>query len=177
MPTALKCVHATQGGLTLRSHMKLIITDDAPVNDVKMALAKERHDRQQKIYELFGEGHCSADMESGHPIVTVAIEGEVFREARDVFPTVGLMARLQLAINAGQSNRNLGAGPGPTHAADAMAYGMTYGGRAGGNMTATEINRLYQDSRISSYRASDLYADVAKSVTATVKKFRKGLRP
>lgn len=138
--------------------MKLIVTDDAPVTDVKMALAKEHHDRMEVFQELCMRGVCSVIIDN-HPMkISVQIGEEIFQEPRPVFPTTVLMARLQLAIHAGQSNLNHPYADAPTY------IGAPF------PVETWERNPHY-----------DIYAGLAKKITATVKgtatKVRKGLRP
>lgn len=125
----------------MKRQMQLVISD-APVQDVKMALAKEHHERTGVIGLLMNQGHIKVLPDEDPAFIRLQIEDEIFKEERARFPTTTLIARLQLAIHAGKSERNVERNS-YTGWDDALETG---------------------------------YNNVAK-ITATVKKFRKGLCP
>lgn len=157
----------------MKTQMRMIVTDDGPVHDVKLALAKEKHDRTVVINALFQAGHVQV-MADDDPInIRIRIEDEFFAEPRDVFPTTNLIARVQLALQAGLSERNR-----PRienyHAADAMSY-------AYGKSFHEELSKKWARS------VGEEFGKVTAAVTKTPsrtgvwanakKALRKGLRP
>ncbi len=156
----------------MKQQMRLMISDDGPVQDALMAKAKEAHDRTCMIGVLTNQGHIRV-LEDNDPLnIRLVLEDEVFAEPRDVFPSAVLIARLQLAINAGRSERNLTVQT-IVDAADQMSrYKYQYGGIAGqGNH-----GRTYKlDAR--SLAMEQGYANVAKITAKVTRNVRKGLRP
>jgi hypothetical protein len=83
--------------------MKMIVIDDAPVRDVKMALAKEHHDRTTVLHLLMQSGSVRVVQDCQPSTISVQIGDEVFTDQREAFPSTQLMARVQLALHAGQA--------------------------------------------------------------------------
>lgn len=162
----------------MKNQMKLVITDD-PVSDVKMALAKEHHDRTMKLGELVAAGHVTVMEDCDAVRVRVKIEDEVFSEDRERFPTTELMARLQLAIHAGLSERNRVKIMGDNHASDAMAYAALGKSWKSYHQQLSRMPRGADPAFMSGDRLwYDEAAKIPAKITATVKKaLRKGLRP
>lgn len=73
---------------------------------IKLALAKEHHDRASLIGLWTNQGNISILQTDDPGTITVRLDDEFFSEARDKFPTSTLIARLQLAIASGRSDRN-----------------------------------------------------------------------
>lgn len=144
---------------------------DAHVSDVRLALAKEHHDRLDVLQGLVGRGHVTIVQDENPATVTVQIDDELFSEPRDHFPTTVLMARLQLAVHAGKSDLHRVM---PDHQADAISY-------TAGSIPDI-IYHTYGDEHIGNWidrkRATTIFPEATKRprVTATVK-LRKGLRP
>lgn len=162
----------------MKDQMRLIITDD-PVSDVKMALAKEHHDRTQKLRELVAAGHVTVLEDNDAVRVRLQIEDEVFGEERQCFPSTELMARLQLAVHAGRSERN-NQTIRDYHASDAMNYAAL------GKSYHQQLSRINPDDPAFFMPGDNIwYEEAAKipaKITATVKAkakaaLRKGLRP
>lgn len=158
----------------MKDHMRLIITDD-PVSDVKIALAKEHFDREVKLGELVTAGHVTVLEDNDVVCVRVQIEDEVFTEERRRFPSTELMARLQLAVHAGRSERN-NQTLRDYHASDALSYAVA------GSKYHQQLARIHRADDPAFMPGDRLwYEEAAKipaKLTATVKKaLRKGLRP
>ena len=144
--------------------MKLIITDDGPVHEAKMAKAFQRHKRNLDFKRLCAQGHVTVNGDRYAGQTTVKVGDETFQESYDIFPSEVLMARLHLAIRAGQSGMN------EVH--EPLVYAdvaSSWGGRAGGESLKTLIEQYP--------KRSGICPEIADLVTATVKKFRRGLRP
>jgi len=163
--------------------MRLMI-DDAPVKDVKMALAKEHHDREQTIRALMAKGRCSVVQDNCATHITVRVDTEHFTDIREKFPTTILMANIQLALAAGLDDRNRKGDPYDemsNHMHDAMAYGIQSVYRGGRSVGKSEVLAMGYDMH-STWDMGD-YLDWkteanTEALTATVKrKFKKGLRP
>lgn len=156
----------------MKDQMRLIITDD-PVSDVKMALAKEHHDRTIKLGELVTAGHVTVLEDNDAVRVRLQIEDEVFTEDRERFPSTELMARLQLAVHAGRTERN-NQTLRDYHASDALSYAVA------GSKYHQQLARI-QRSDDPAFMPGDRlwYYEEAAQITATVKPkvLRKGLRP
>ena len=88
--------------------MKLMISEAAHsvVQDVKLALAKEQHDRRRTVDIWLMAGDAMLLGDCNPATITLQIEDEKFSCDREKFPTVEMVARMQLAIHAGQSCRN-----------------------------------------------------------------------
>lgn len=84
--------------------MKIIVTDDAPVQDVKLALAKEYHDRQQVMRELIAYRRVHVVEDNDASTIRVRVGDQVFACPRETFPTTILIANVQLALYAGVGN-------------------------------------------------------------------------
>lgn len=76
--------------------------------EARMAKAKAHHERTLLIGQWRNEGHITVidDESRDAAYVHLRIEDEVFADPRDRFPSVELIAKLQLAIHAGRSDRN-----------------------------------------------------------------------
>lgn len=152
----------------MKSQMKLTVSDE-PVRDVKMAQAKEAHDRTTVLGLLMNEGHVTVLNTDDPNFITLKIEDETFIETRKGFPTTVLMARLQLAIHAGKSSRN--------------AVVQVFEDSANDNLF--QHFRPYEVREFAHHKAwqqnETLAAgyDSVREITATVKPkaLRKGLRP
>lgn len=178
--------------------MKLVISDDE-VSLVQMALAREHHDRKNSFRTLQDRGHVHVVNSEKPAHITVQIEDEFIDDDRERFPTTVLMARLQLAIAAGRSCRNLrtnddfysnDAGISNTinagktaHMAQIMKYeqsiGRLLGRRAVGKSQVLAMG-YGRDAHIGDFLNEEptlFPAPLKKRVTAAVKKFAKGLRP
>lgn len=132
------------------------------VDIVKMALAREQHDRRGAFQNLQAHGHVRIATTEQPAHITVQIEDEFIDDDRERFPTTNLMARLQLAVAAGRSCRNLHEGD-PTGPPGLAPYGPW--------------RRFGKSEILAMGYGRDLPAPVKKRVTAAVKKFAKGLRP
>lgn len=150
--------------------MKLVISDDE-VGLVKMALAREHHDRMVAFQHMQGQGHVKVVTNEQPAHITVQIEDEYLDDERGRFPTTHLMARLQLAIAAGRSCRNLRKEDQGDHAVDTMSYAMQ-----ARHVGKSALLGMGYSSEV--HIGDMLYpAPLKKRVTAAVKKFAKGLRP
>lgn len=174
----------------MKPQMKLLITD-APAEDVQLARSKEQHVRHDLILQWEREGHLNFMIDNDPGVIRVQIGDEVFPCARDKFPTTTLVARLQLAIASGQSNRNksprvlddydpLAAGTrahqGMAHQAEAGRYHMF------NSDWGREVKRVYrqqaqliEDGFTAAVTAPAKKA--ARGLFAPAKNLRKGLRP
>lgn len=167
----------------MRKPMNLIVSShDAHVSDVRLALAKEHHDRLNVLQGLVGRGHVTIVQDENPATVTVQIDDELFSEPRDHFPTTVLMARLQLAVHAGKSDLHRMTSA-IDHQADAMSYTMAglkqHESRAfRRGLPADVIYHTYGDSHIGEWDRMIPSPGPPKRqrFTATVKP-PKGLRP
>lgn len=171
----------------MKPQMPMIIADDdAPVRDVLMARAKEKHDRTAVIDKLINSGRVRV-MQDDDPVnVRLRIGEHYFSCLRSEFPSTVLLANLQLALRAGVGDDETTQTP-PYHtgrienyhANNAMAYGVV------GRKWCTKD---YLEETYPYPVGGDLYKAVAEQVTATVTKkpnwiwraakaLRKGLRP
>lgn len=73
---------------------------------VAQAEALERNDRSATVMAWYNAGHVYFVRDMDPDWITVKIEDELLKVARDKFPTAELVAKLSLAIAAGQSERN-----------------------------------------------------------------------
>lgn len=162
----------------------IMLIDDDPVSEAKMALAKEHHDRTSAFGRLCNEGHVKV-VEDNDPInIRCRIEDEFFAEERSRFPSTLLMAKLQLAIAAGRSCRNDPKDETETAQHQLDAYRYAYGGRAMGNSAPLGV-RYGKSSHMSwmSAPVSEAVATGYNNVAAITKKFTatvkrpKGIRP
>jgi len=161
--------------------MRLMI-DDAPVKDVKVALAKEHHDREQTIRALMAKGRCSVVQDNCATHITVRVDTEHFTDIREKFPTTILMANIQLALAAGLDDRNRKGDPYDemsNHLHDAMAYGIQSVYRGGRSVGKSEVLAMGYDAPVwTDFALGDYLYNAEPAVTVTVKqKFKKGLRP
>lgn len=134
----------------MKRQMKMLITDDGPVQDVLTARAKEHHERTTEMGRLMNLGHVRPVEDNCATHITVEVQDEFFTDVRERFPTTELMARVQLAIAAGRSCNN------------------------GTSMTAERLDRVWVDENYS-HRAEVIaqgYANVS-ALTAAVRKPRK----
>ena len=134
------------------------------LKDLKLALAKEQHLRTSEFGLLCNLGHVRVVEDNNPARITVAIEDERFSDERTKFPSVQLMARLQLAIAAGRSEKNVLAG--------AWHDQKIYGGPDGGGIRAGIAPCIWDRWEA----VSQGYANATSELTATVKR-PKGLRP
>lgn len=138
------------------------VTDDDNVLEdiVLMAQAKERLDRTTLFGKWINEGHVTVLPEDNPYYITVQIEDERHREERGEFPSVALIAKLQLAIHAGRSDRNL-------HPAG--LWGGGYVGRIGGGAAPVyHVGEATQEWWHACSALEQAYTNIA-SITAAVK--------
>lgn len=128
---------------------------------VKQALGKEWKARRHAFDILQAQGHVTVMNDERPNVIRVRVDEEFFTDSREDFPTAHLMACLQLAVAAGQSDRNAARqGCWDIHPMDASQYGAM---------------ALWYDKLHDFKLGGDL---LHPPVTATVKpKYRKGLRP
>jgi hypothetical protein len=86
--------------------MRLLIDDDV-IDEFRIAREKERHDRGEVILQLIDAGHVAVVINNNADKITLVIEGESFSCPRAVYPTTELVARIQLARQAGRSEKNV----------------------------------------------------------------------
>lgn len=164
----------------MKPQMQMII-EDAPVRDVKMALAKEKHDRTLVIDKLVNSGRVRV-MQDDDPVnVRLRIGEHYFSCLRSEFPSTVLVANLQLALRAGVGDDDETM-PGPPYhrgrienynAADAMAYGVV-------GMERKWRTDAYLEAAYPLGAAEQITATVTKKpngIWRAVKALRKGLRP
>lgn len=154
----------------------IMLIDDEPIPEVEMALAQEQHNRTSEFGRLCNEGHVRVLLDCDPNYVRCEIEGEIFSELRENFPSIVLMARLQLAIASGRSCKNQP--PERDHAVEDMRQMWQRGnhGRQTDYVWKDEIDWARSEA------ISQGYSNVAKitkgrKVTATVKARQGGLRP
>jgi hypothetical protein len=159
----------------------IMLIDDAPIPEVAMARAQEHHERTSTFGRLCNEGHVKVLLDCDPVSVRCEIEGEIFTEARDQFPSTVLMARLQLAIAAGQSCKNRP--PELDHAVDAMRYAWSHAYR-GMTHDAVWLDEAHGYDAFEHVQRSEVIAQgysnvskITKKITAAVKARRGGLRP
>lgn len=104
-----------------------LLVSDRPIGDVEVARKKEHHARFKRISTLIAQGHIRVVDDNNADAISVQIEGEVFSSARMDFPTIELLARVELAIAAGRSELHaikMGSSPPDPrdHYYDAMQY-------------------------------------------------------
>lgn len=143
-------------GQVSKGFMRMLIGDDATVQDVKLALAKEQHDRNAVFNQLVASGDVSVLMDMNPEIVRVRVDTEIFSDARKSFPSSQLMARVQLALHAGLSDKTASQKERmDNHMLDAMRFGMHIhkgATKAWANDLTTTFNR---DSHIADFIHDD----------------------
>lgn len=153
----------------------LMLIDDDPVSEVKMALAKEHHDRTSEFGRLCNIGHVKV-VEDNDPInIRCRIEDEYFAEERTRFPSTLLMAKMQLAIAAGRSCRNERDIKAEVAQHKLDTYRYTYGG-ARDWKSRQALMDIYSPVAEAVARGYSNVSTITKELTATVKR-PKGLRP
>ncbi len=170
----------------------IMLIDDNPISEVKIALAKEHHDRTDVFSNLCRAGHVKVSADNNPAMISCENEGEIFTEERNHFPSTVLMARLQLAVAAGRSCTNT---PSDTehasviqHQLDAYRYaicaqnmGKKYGIGKSPLLSAgyrTRVDTAWIDDELADAVACG-YSNISKiteKITATVKP-PKGIRP
>lgn len=148
----------------------IMLVDDEPIPEVAMARALEQHERTSEFDRLCNLGHVRVVQDNCASHITVQIEDEHFTDIREEFPSVQLMARLQLAIAAGRSCRNT---PSDWFEHQADAFRHLYARRTSPDAVWLDEGDLYVSDAV-----AQGYSNVAKKtkrqrVTAAVK----GLRP
>lgn len=138
---------------------------------VKQAMWAEWKVRRNAFDQLQAQGHVSIMQDEKPDVIRVRVDEEYFTDSRADFPTSYLMARIQLAVNAGQSDRNAPRMGRDSHTMDAFQYGT---------LAHQQIERFYplKPGYMLEEGGDYLFGDKSP-VTATVKplKFKKGLRP
>lgn len=122
---------------------------------VKQALGKEWKARRHAFDILQAQGHVTVMNDERPDVIRVRLDEEFFTDSREDFPTAHLMACLQLAVAAGQSDRN--------------HYAMDI---------SKQAHAVWWQDRFHDFKTGGDYLYPSTPVTATVKpKYRKGLRP
>ena len=109
MPIATSTCQTDDGKRRMvKPQMKMVISDD-PVAEALMAKAKALHERATRIGKLFTAGHIVTlrEDQTSPAFVAIRIEDEVIVDPRNAFPTVELMARIELALHAGRSHNKV----------------------------------------------------------------------
>lgn len=140
-------------------HMPLLVSDE-PLDLVTIAKAHEHKQRTDAVTRLIRDGHVRVMEDNDTEVIRLRIDREFFLDRRDEFPSPGLVARLQLAVNAGQSERNRPSDPGE------RLYDLI---TPGGSIRGYNVDTWADVAEIG-------YHNVAK-ITATVKKRQGGPRP
>lgn len=108
----------------MKPQMQLIISDK-PVHEARMTNARKQHDRRLAIDALVAQGHVEIMNDMNPKEIRVRVADEYFIDPRRLFPTEKLLARVQLAVNAGNSCQNFDKQSElRRHALDMMAYGF-----------------------------------------------------
>lgn len=97
----------------MREYEMRMVISDHPVQEALMAKAKDHHERATLVGTWFNKGHIiirKEDQESP-AFIALRMEDELFVDPRDRFPTVELIARIQLALHAGRSHTKVDANP------------------------------------------------------------------
>lgn len=142
---------------------------------VQMALAREQHDRRGAFQNLQVHGHVRIATTEQPAHITVQIEDEFIDDDRERFPTTNLMARLQLAVAAGRSCRNLR--DEDIYASTNFDYTVNTGRRSFGKSEIFTMG-YGRDMHMGDFpKEPPPLFPAKKRVTAAVKKFAKGLRP
>lgn len=124
---------------------------------VKHALKLEADARQAAFNTLVQAGHATVMCDERPDTIRVRVDEEFFTDSREAFPSTVLMAKLQLAIAAGQSDRNC-----------VWAQTTPMGWH----------DELIDYKVLRTTTKSQLMGDILHGpVTATVKRKQKGLRP
>lgn len=135
----------------MRNAIRTMQRHDADL--IKEAMYREWKARREEFARLQAHGYVSVMADEQPDVIRVRIDQEYFTDKRDVFPTTRLMARLQLAVAAGQTDRNA-----PSYPA--------------------RPNPVWRNEPLYDFKTGGDYLYVDKSpVTATVKRKMKGLRP
>lgn len=150
----------------------IMLVDDAPIPEVAMARASEHHRRTSEFVRLCNGGHIRVLQAEEPDFITVEIEGEQLSDRRDSFPSTLLMAKLQLAVKAGRSNRKTFTAD--YHIATARSADTVWQDEAWANEDAVALGYHNATKQTRAQRR-------AKPVTATVKRANepamKGVRP
>lgn len=86
--------------------MKMLVTDHE-VDLVRLALAKEMHERSEVFQRLCRQGHVIVLQENDPVTIRCRVGDELFECERNCFPSIELMARVQLAVHAGLTCRGM----------------------------------------------------------------------
>lgn len=157
-----------------REYMPLVI-DDTPVQEARMAKAQVKHLRQRRMGAWLNEGTVRA-LDTEDPVaIHFMVGSEEFSDYRSQYPSEGLVARIQLAVHAGETSRGYTEAADSYLPSDAMSYGILYGGRTRQGISQRDYRMAH----------GDLLEHGEKRITATVKAPRrvlpkpktKGLRP
>lgn len=172
----------------------MVIDDegDTRVHDVKMARAKEHHERTTAMHALMQSGDVTVMEDMDPAIVRVRVDDEFFTDKRDAFPSTQLLARVQLAIHAGRSDRvRQHKEAVDRHLSDAMVYGISMHSQMESRVHRRRVGKSeilamgYGDGATDRaapmewYDAMEIAHHNTAQITATVKpkNLRKGLRP
>lgn len=147
----------------MKRQMRLL-TGDEPVNDVKMALMKERHDRDNTVSDWVAAGKVRILYNDDPVNITLVVGDNSFTCLRTEFPTTLMVAQMGLALASGQGDEGTwGAEQIKNyHAADAMAYSSMY-------ISRRELEDLYGDAWGPSVTETFMESPALNAVTATVK--------
>lgn len=145
---------------------------------VEQALHTEQMDRLYAFKNLQAQGHVTIMCDERPDVIRVRVDEEFFADSRADFPTAHLMARLQLAVNAGQSERHrvLGENDNPFSYSDMGTRAHQQIERF--RRATAKPDYMFMDEMVDFKTGGDYLFPNKSPVTATVKpKYRKGLRP
>lgn len=146
---------------------------------VQRALKTEWKARREAFDKLQAQGHVAIMNDERPDVIRVRVDEEFFADSRADFPTAHLMARLQLAVNAGQTDRNAHRMGRDSRIMDAFQYGTLAHQQIERFRRATaKPDYVFMDEMVDFKTGGDYLFGDKSPVTATVKpKYRKGLRP
>lgn len=141
---------------------------------VAQALRVEHENRMNAFRNLQAQGHVTIMMDEQPDVIRVRIDEEYFTDSRADFPTSHLIARLQLAVHAGQSDRKRILDTGKTPRDIYRDFAETY---QQDPRTIKGVRDFVWEDELYDYKVGGDY--LHPPITATVKppKFKKGLRP
>lgn len=145
---------------------------------VQRALRAEWKVRREAFDKLQAQGHVTVMCDERPDVIRVRVADEFFADSRADFPTAHLMARLQLAVNAGQSERHrvLGENDNPFSYSDMGTRAHQQIERF--RRATAKPDYMFMDEAYDFKTGGDYLFPNKSPVTATVKpKYRKGLRP
>lgn len=94
-------------GATSDYHIAMLDAEPLPSDMLAHALHMEQQERKARVMSYVHQGHVAIEYDNNPAHICVRIEDELLSDARERFPSITLMARVELAIAAGLSHRKV----------------------------------------------------------------------